>query len=408
MKPSILDQETNLLKLYMYHVGESEVPEEYHLWCCLSMIASCAANRVWLEKFRGRPLAPNLYVFLLGPSAVGKGEAIDTAVRFVKNNPRVGLYAGEATAQYLLRRMGRPRRTEEGKLVLENSKLFIVTPELAMSLGKGEIADAFIKHMTEMYTGRDYPMRKGTVTQGDEIVLKDYCMNWLAGTNREWLLQCMPRDAIAGGPFGRIATVSAKYDLDRRFYRPKYPHDYEAVVDYMQERIDTLSHVEGQFSMSAEARETEEHWYMNRPSPTEEALIPVWKREHDLLLKLAMVLSLTDNIDLVIRKPHVVQAQRLCAEVFKAMPDLLEFASTTIETAGLQMVMEYMRQMKKVLHSTLVRYTSSHGVSGSRLREILDTLIQSRRMQKIDDPRYGRAYVWTERRRIPTGVDKQP
>ena len=120
-KPSILEETKNLIRLYLHHAGDSEIPPEFHLWCCVSMIAACVANRIWLEKFRGKPLYPNLYTALLGPSGIGKGEAIDTALQFVKDNPRVNVYNGKASPQHLIARLGKPVRADDGKLILESA-----------------------------------------------------------------------------------------------------------------------------------------------------------------------------------------------------------------------------------------------------------------------------------------------
>ncbi|MGH7179232.1 MAG: hypothetical protein ACREJC_17780, partial [Tepidisphaeraceae bacterium] len=146
-----LEQTSNLLALYLHQCGETEVPTLFHVWACLTTIAASVADRVGLEKFKGKLLAPNLYTVLIGPSGLGKGEAIDTALKFVADNKTVNAFQGKATAPYLLDYMGK-KQSLGGKKVIANPKLFLVTPELSMSVGKGDYADAFIKFMTELYT----------------------------------------------------------------------------------------------------------------------------------------------------------------------------------------------------------------------------------------------------------------
>ena len=406
MPKSILDTDRNLVRLYLHHTGDSEIPAEFNLWSCLSLIAACVADRVWIEKHRGKKLTPNLYVALIGPSAVGKGEAIDTALTFVRDNPRVNVYAGKATPQHLVARMGKPRRDEQGRLILENAKMFLVTPELSMALGKGEQADSLVKHMTELYTGRDYPFRDGTVTRG-EVTVKGYCINWLAGTTKEWLIDCVPKEAISGGFFGRMVAVPGKYDFGKRLVRPIYPPDYDQVVDHLRERIEILTHIEGEVHMSAKAREVEDRWYNERPSPSDESLAPAWKRQHDLLLKLAMILALASPEcvpeQLVIRSGHVLQAQRLCQSALKVMPELMIAAAETQDTAGLAAVSTYLRRMKQVQHSTLLRYVSTKGLNAEKMRLVIETLVQAKYVRRVSSSR-GMAYVWADRRRMP--VDK--
>lgn len=268
-----------------------------------------------------------------------------------------------------------------------------------MSVGKGEQADSFIKHMTELYTGRDYPLRDGTVTRG-EVILRNHCINWLAGTTKEWLMDSVPREAISGGFFGRMVAVEGHYDLEHRMTRPVYPDDYEAVVDHLRQRIELLCHLEGPAEMTGEAREAEEQWYMNRPAPNDDTLIPAWKREHDLMLKLAIILCLADGGDLKITRRHVTNAQELSARVQRSMPGLIAFAATTSETAAIQIVAEQIRKLNPIQHSTLARWAWHRGIAAERLREVIETLVQSKQVKRVGTTK-GMVYTWASRRRIP-------
>jgi hypothetical protein len=106
---SIGNPTPSFIEWYLYSAGLSWVPAEFHLWCALSVIAACVADRVWFEKFRGERLTPNLYVMLIGPSGVGKNQAIRKAQKLVERAPnreRVGLYRGKISAQSLLSYLG--------------------------------------------------------------------------------------------------------------------------------------------------------------------------------------------------------------------------------------------------------------------------------------------------------------
>lgn len=389
--PSILDKTSNFIELYQHHVGQSEVPEVFHDWACLSIIAAAVADRVWLEKFRGSRLAPNLYVFLVGPSGLGKGQAIDEALKFVGNSKRVNMYLGKTTAQYLLDFLGRPAG---GSNAVVNSKVFLVTPELSMSVGEGGQATTFIKHMTELYTGKEHVIREGTRTRGGVLVSR-HCINWIAGTTRDWLIETVPKSAVTGGFFGRTVAVEAQYDFSRRFRRPSYPADYDEVVAELFERILALSYIEGPFTLTTEAEEVEEAWYQKRAAPTDEALIASWKREHDLTLKLAMLFSLADNLELVIERHHMIAAQRATGQVMRSMPNLVAAASTTNETMGIEYVAELLRARGAMTHSALVSTAYKRGVAGDRLKSAIETLMQAKHITRYPSPLGGVAYAWS-------------
>ena len=396
MKASILEKTHNFIELYQHHLGESEVPEAFHDWSCLALMAACVADRVWLEKFRGSRLAPNLYVFLVGPSGLGKGQAIDEAMKFTTGLKRLNVYRGKTTAQYLLDFLGRPDKASN---VVAHSKVWLITPELAMSVGEGGQATTFIKHMTDLYTGTDHIIREGTRTRGGVLITK-HCVNWLAGTTRDWLIETVPKSAVTGGFFARAVAVDAKYDFTRRFRRPRYPHDYDEVVAHLQERVLELSYIEGVFRITEEAESIEEAWYQHREAPQDEALFASWKREHDLTLKLAMLFSLADDLDLVIDRHHMVAAQRAAGQVMRSMPDLVSAASTTTETVGIELVESLIKQRKAIAHSGLVAACYKRGVHGDRLKAIIETLMQARKIARYQSPMGGWAYAWGGQRKL--------
>lgn len=396
----ILDRTTNFIDLYMHHCGRAEVPSLYHLWCCLTLLAACVADRVWIEKFKGAKLAPSLYTMLIGPSGTGKGVAIDAATKFVRHIPRVNLYRGRATAPHIVDRLGKPFRRADGTRVIANPKLFLVTPELASSVRSGDVAVDFIMLMTDLFTGSPDPITEGTRMRG-EVVIESPCINWLAGTTREWLVRSVPRDAIEGGFFGRVVVASASY-TGEPFVRPIYPTDYADVVAHLMARVEALSHFAGPFTLTAEASEREGSWYNARKEPRDDMLKPAFHRQHDLMLKLAMLLSLADGLDGVIRERHVEDAQKLAESVLRAVPAVQVAASTvaTPESWGIHFVRETVKREKRMTHTLLLRYFANRGGNADQLRTAVQTLIEAREVARVPGPHGGWVYLWMRGRRL--------
>lgn len=388
---------TNFLQAYRYMVGKSEVPTQFHLWCGLSLIASCVADRVWIEKFRGSKLAPNLYVVLLGPSGCGKGVAIDCAISLVKDISLVNLYRGKSTAQFVIDHLGKKKRMPNGRRILENPKLYLVTPELAMSVGSGQFADDLIKLMTELYTGGDYTFKDGTRTRG-LVEITGHCVNWLAGTTDKWLLRALTRDAIEGGAMARMVLVPAKYDYELRIPAPVMPPNYDAVRAYLGDRVRAFCELHGPFTKSIEAREIEEQWYLDREKPNDEMLAPTWRRQHDLMLKLAMLYSLADGSDLVIRQRHMVAAKRLSYTAAAAVPHVVMLASMPYEDAGLVFVRDFIRSSHRIQRQRLAGRCSKRGIPARKLDEFIRTLKIEGLIQQVRGARNSTWYEWRERR----------
>lgn len=389
-----LDDTKNLLALYLHHVSELGVSNAFHQWACLSLIAACVANRVCVEVIRGSPLYPNLYVFLIGPSGAGKGVAIDQAMKFLKDydrRERVNVYsASKVTAEYLITHLA--VRGKQGK----GSTVYLSTPEMSLSVGRGDRADVFIRTMTELFTGRDYAMSEGTVTRGEHS-LRDYCINWIAGTTMEWLNDSIRRQDIAGGFFARIIPALGE-PMQRRI--PGYPYDADEVMGYLYDRFEMLSRLEGVFALTDEARALHEYWIVERPERSDPLLAPSWSRGPEMVLKLAMILALTDEDaeQLVIRRSHITAAQRLVTESHKALPRLIDEASESDETQGLTVVREIIQRYEVIQHKHLVAYALRRGISPPRLRVIVDGLAQAGFILRAVGPA-GQVYAWIKKRR---------
>ena len=274
------------LRSYIAYAGISEIPPQYTKWCGLMTLAAAAEDRVWVSKFRDKHIPPNLYILLLGPSGIGKGEAIDTALRLIEP---LGLrvYRGKLTAPFLVDELASRKLPP---------KMLFVTPELALSVGSGQLADDLIKLMTELFTGGSYVFQEGTRTHRRHT-FTGHCLNWLAGTTKEWLRDCVSQEAVRGGFFGRVASVSAVYDLDVRVYTPQYRRDHVRLEQELRTHLEGIRGLSGEMALAGDANTLLEQWYMERPARSDEAMIPTWKREHDLVLRLAMLCSLGESAD---------------------------------------------------------------------------------------------------------------
>lgn len=373
----------DFLRSYAAYAGISEIPPQYTKWCGLMTLAAAAEDRVWVSKFRGKRIPPNLYVLLLGPSGIGKGEAIDTALRLIAPL-NIRTYRGKLTAPFLVDELASRKQAP---------KMLFVTPELALSVGSGQLADDLIKLMTELFTGGDYVFQEGTRTHRRHT-FTGHNLNWLAGTTKEWLRDCVSQEAVRGGFFGRVASVSASYNLDARVYHPQYRPDHAALEQDLRLRLGAVQGVKGEMTLAPDAEALLEQWYMERPSPTDESMTPTWKREHDLVLRLAMLCALGESAGVEIRVRHVVQAQRLAAETQRHLPQLVEYVALSRETDGLRQVREMLRRAKMLPRTAIIRTMAQAGVTEDRTKLFLETLIQAGQVTLSKTTNGRPAYLW--------------
>lgn len=393
---SILDETRNLIRLHLHTCGTSEVPKDFDIWAMLSVIAAAVGDRVYYKKFADDKLMPNMYTVLVGPSAIGKEQAIRRAAKYVYDIPIVNYYRGKVTAPHIIDYMARPQKFNAGTAAVVNTKLFLVTPELAMSIGKNDKANDFVKFMTDIYGGSDGPWREGTRSNGKRLIHAP-TMNWLAGTTKPWFFEAVSREAFLSGFFARTAYVEADYDLNLRVVDPTYPEDKDEVKAHIQERMEALTQLEGEFRLDDDARMIRDSWYRNRPAPDDEVLIASWKREDDFVLKIAMLLSLSDGKDgLMIRGRHITNAQRLSRDINKKLPYVVQSAMMPDKARGLELVMRVMEQNQRVQRLVLMRIVGARGILGRELDDIMGTLIQQGRVKVEIGERGGRIYTWLD------------
>lgn len=410
--PRLLDPSATFLDHYLHYCGDTQVPHQFNSWCGIALIAAAVADRVWYEKFKGKKLAPNLYVALVGPGACGKGEAIDNVLRLATAHPTINVYNGRSTPQFLTEYMSKAR-AEDGSLVSpkapiavhQNNKIFVAHEELGESIDKGESADRLVKFFTKNYSVRPYLVHDGTIMRGLKAV-ESPCINWLFGSNMTWLMDVFPESSIAGGTWGRIIGVQGAYNFKHRVRKPLYPTDWEDTKRRLHERLDELTQLDGEFTMTDTADKIADVWFYNRDEPVDDSLAPAWIRQDDLVLKLAMILSLSESCDLRIRKRHMEAAQKLSDDVLSKLADIQATAMTTQDTRGIMFLRQRLRHATApILHSELVKEFYRRGFGGSDLfRPAIQTLIEGREASATGNGR-GIVYAWTARRRMPKGVE---
>jgi hypothetical protein len=330
---------------------------------------------------------------------------------YLEDIPVVNTYSGVITAQKFLhflagtkvkKRSGGDNEVIEVKK--DPAKVFLVTEELTWCLGVGPPALEFVRMITGMYN-KSTTIKKGTITSGLQV-LKKSSINWLGGTTLDWLTDGLPRRSIEGGFIGRLIIVDAEYDMQKRIRDAILPPDVEEVTDHIRRRFQRLTEITGEFAVTKQARAIEDQWFYGRPEPNDVRLIPSWRRQHDHLLKLAMILSLSESHDLRIMRRHMIAARDLVEHTFAATLKILEACYTTIETEGIDMVRKIVRNASQMKHSVLQRKVSPRGVDARKLAGIIETLRAGHEIKIYSGARRGKVYEW-QRTRIGGQKPKQ-
>lgn len=361
---SKLRDEKNLLKLYLHICGKTQVPSEYYWWSFISLLAALTGDNVSVRKLKGKPVTPDMFIFLIGPSAVGKGTAIDRVVDLsIAANLPIERFQGNLSAAGLQDHMGKDA-------IGSDNGIWLVTDELANDIGSGRQADTFIKFMTSIYTKcgpYDSRIRGDGKNTGGHLRIEKPLINWLAGTTWEWLIDSVTGKTAVSGFGSRAQPIFARYDLNVRYPEPIYPKDADLVEAFIIARLWDISRKRGEFEKTQEAKDFENQWFMNRKSPEEEIIIPWWIRGHDLALKMAMLHALMLREELVIEKGDIQMGVRWYDWLYKQARKLFDLAVETTETSLINQVEKYLRWKREVKHVTLANAMYKHQIRKKQL-----------------------------------------
>jgi len=401
---SIIDETKDFITLYRYSAGKSEIPAVYHFWCALSVIGACVQDRVWFNKFRSNYLNPNLYLILEGGSGDGKGIAIAHAGHVIGElKSELNWFDGSITPPQLLQWL-RKRRT-----------IYLVTPELAQNFDFPSMAQRFIRLVTELYSKKE-SHTEGTIVHGF-VEIKHQVINWLGGSTKDWLVDSIPAHTIQSGFFGRTLLIHGERSKSR-ILDPIYPPDneYKEVMQYLREQCEIYTTINGEFKLSDKAEQVRRHWYENRDEPDDPILLPTRNREDDMMLKVAMLLSLADTerlnaspSSLMIDQTHMHRAQQVVSEAqdaIKILADTVEMRELPPAAKSFHKYSEMIRRNKTITKTALSQRASKFA-DGRAREQYLVELIKLNLVRTVTTKSGAVIVEWRDqRRKIPKPEDE--
>lgn len=398
-----LEHTSNLLRLYLHahNYVPSQVPQSFHIWSFLSVLAAVAQDKYYFQKLAGETIKVNLYVMLIGPSGLGKDTAINTAMDYIKPySKEIRRFVGRTTNAAFLDFICKTEfdATSNTRYQLP-SRVLLVTHELAQALGEGTRAQDFLKLMVSVFTATGREFEEHTRQYG-HFRCENPCISWISGTTQEWLIDTIGVKQLRGGFLRRLIPIVEDYNLDN--WRPWaiFPEDYTDVVQYIQARIAALvSSDGGQMYLAQDALEYVNKWYegwIKEAKALDDAVVtPLYAGGHDLLLKLSMLLCLSDGGSLIIQLHQVKLAESLLRELIEShYSKLLEYSYAGGPTNDAKHLERLFKRQPgwEISLSDLLKKVWKRGIDRKRLHEALNNLLMQGVVQAVNKP--GSRAVW--------------
>jgi hypothetical protein len=284
----------------------SEVPDNYHFWSGIFALSAVVNRQVWISMGQ-YTLYPNLYVVLLGPPGNGKSLAMDTAQTLVEDVGGINFSGDAQTKESLVRylRDSCAKVIEVGGLPITITPIAMFATELSHLLGPN--SGHMIDFLTTIYT-KDKQYVTRTKNKGDDVIERPF-VGLIACTTQDWITTYLKSDIIGGGFTRRVIFVNEPLgesvdDKSKRrpflTVRPEQVTARNNVLAY----AGVLKGVKGEFKWDAGAKHAYEHWYMTRDIPKDPDVQGYFKTKPNQVLKVAMLISLSESPDLILRKEH--------------------------------------------------------------------------------------------------------
>lgn len=295
----------SFLKNYRIFASGNEANPVYHTFSALSALSAITQRRIWIDQGYFK-IFPNLYIVLVGPAGGRKTTAMDIAANLIEKLGNVPYTTDCVTKEKLIMDIRAEERAiehmpeiykKEGLGVVSPTALFLT--ELSDFLGPSSVG--MINFLTAVYDRQTYTYK--TKNKGAEKLLGPY-LTILACTTPEWITTYLRSDVISGG-FSRRTLFVYEWEEGRRIPWPTVTPDMIIAWEETLTHARRLQKLTGPMKWDDAARRFYEDWYVNLKIPNDDTVRGYYKSKHIQLLKVAMLLSLSESDDMVLRREHL-------------------------------------------------------------------------------------------------------
>lgn len=393
---------------YMDFTKGQEATDRIHRWVALSVIAGALERKVWLH--RGHyTLFPNLYTFIIGPSGVvRKSTSTAIGVDMLREIDTIRIMSERVTAASLIKQLADSQKNFDYKgFAVKQCPTFTYASELNVFLN--EIFGSISELLTTFYDCVPNDSSKSWKYQtigGGVTNIYGPCLNLLGASTPTWLVRAIPASEMEGGFASRVIYVVE--DTSRRAIA--FPDGETKAEDYELHRrrlVDNLKRIHnlvGPMFVTPEFRAQGQLWYeshqKSQRSNTDLRFSGYYGRKFDTVLKVAMLLSVSESSDLIIDTRHFEQSLALLQDIESRMFDAFGSHGENPNSTLMNKIWSILKNEKRMTLSRLMNML--HRDAGhERVCLVVDNLAFMHRVTKVNDQRAGDVYITAVQPELP-------
>lgn len=302
----------NWLERVIKTTEKLEPPERFWWWASLAALSAVTRRKVYLDRHSYK-LYPNIYVMLLGKSGLRKGVPVDWARKWVEKTRVTRLIAGRGSVQGIVKSLG-TAYTIEGVGLIKDAHGMLVGGEMASFLVQDPVA---LTVLTDLYDSHYNPTWESILKHSDTDHLENIYLTLLGASNEIHLKDVIQQRDIEGGFIARTFLIqeNKKRCSNDLIDAPVGIGALNTLHEYLAE----VARAFGEFSWTSQSKLLYKSWYAEMEAKKHSDTTGTVDRVTDQVLKVAMLISLGESIDLVMKEDHLLEAIQRCIVCYGAV-----------------------------------------------------------------------------------------
>lgn len=309
---------------YLQYTANEEGPEDFHLWIGLTILSAAVRRRAYIISGKHR-IYPNLYTVLVAPPSVcRKSTSAAIGMDLLQDSTPCKVYSGKITPEQLIHSLHHLKEDEGGP----DSQCLVFTSEMGAMFGEERYMQPLPILLTDLYDCPDrwsYESRKGGTTP-----LQNIFISMLACTTPENLPKILSKSTNEGGLLSRLMLIY-KTHTPRCFPVPRSMTVREKELrGHLVDRLKIIDRMEPmEFSLRHDAEKWYAEWYRGWKEALEQGQTQHYaSRVNTLMLKMAMLLTISERGESAIDENTLQRAFRLIGDAVEGTRQLLDLVGT--------------------------------------------------------------------------------
>jgi Protein of unknown function (DUF3987) len=387
--PAGIRRLSNWVEAYIEYTEVKQSPVFLRKWVAIFFVAAAMERKIWVRTM-GSNLYPGLFVVLVGPPGVGKGQAIYPGEQLIREVPELHIGPSDMTAASMIDALNEsPRRIlllGQPDPFVEFNSLTVVSRELGVLLPAWETS--LMNNLTDIYDGFTVDQKR----RGKDLRIKIERpqINFIAACTPSYLNEVLPPGAWDQGFISRTLLI---YSGDRIKKDPfvEEPSLTRLRSDLLHD-LKTIAQEYGQLSFTTPAAVAIKAWVKAGcpPEPGHQRLQFYNARRTAHLLKLCMISSLSRSGDKTVSIENYAEALNWLIEAEAYMPDIFK----SMMSGGDSIAMEetwnfvwtlYAKEKRPIAEHRVVHFLRER-VPAHTINKILEVMVKARMFEiEIED-----------------------